>query len=135
MKKIHYDYAIGLDTPYWIQEIRLRGKLFWSFQTPLSVAFVLVALGSSGVLYLLVVHPFISVLKHVPFVPVGLCTVVPWKIGKLYVEYEPDGKKMHQFLWGSLRFMKDFAWDKRCIHGEQRRKEVTQKIVFERVQL
>ena len=26
MEKLHYDYAVGLSTPYWIQEVRLKGN-------------------------------------------------------------------------------------------------------------
>ncbi|XHB95949.1 TcpE family conjugal transfer membrane protein [Lactococcus garvieae] len=104
-----------------------KGKLYWSFQTPISVPFIGITLISALLIFLIVVHPLISVLQAVPFIPVGLCTVVPWKIGKLYVEYEPDGKKLHHFIFGTLRFIKDFGFDTRGIYGQQRRHEVEEK--------
>lgn len=133
-EKLHYDYAIGLETPYWIQEIRLRGKVYWTFQTPLSVPFLGV-MGLSAVAIFLLIHPLLPVLRYVPFVPVSLCTIAPWFIGKAYVEKEPDGKKMHYFIYGTFRFIKNFGFDKRCIYGEERREEVQEKIVFEKVML
>lgn len=135
MEKLHYDYAVGLSTPYWIQEVRLKGKLYWSFQTPISLPFIGIGLVSGILIFLLIVNPLIFILKEVPFIPVALCTVVPWKIGKLYVEYEPDGKKLHHYLYGSLRYLKDSGWDSRAMYGQQRRKEVEQKIVFEKTRL
>ncbi|MGY3713667.1 MULTISPECIES: conjugal transfer protein [Lactococcus] len=133
-EKLHYDYAIGLETPYWIQEIRLRGKVYWTFQTPLSVPFLGV-MGLSAVAIFLLIHPLLPILRYVPFVPVSLCTIAPWFIGKAYVEKEPDGKKMHYFIYGTFRFIKNFGFDKRCIYGEERREEVQEKIVFEKVML
>lgn len=133
-EKLHYDYAIGLETPYWIQEIRLRGKVYWTFQTPLSVPF-LGFMSLSAVAIFLLIHPLLPVLRYVPFVPVSLCTIAPWFIGKAYVEKEPDGKKMHYFIYDTFRFIKNFGFDKRCIYGEERREEVQEKIVFEKVML
>lgn len=133
-EKLHYDYAIGLETPYWIQEIRLRGKVYWTFQTPLSVPFLGV-MSLSAVAIFLLIHPLLPVLRYVPFVPVSLCTIAPWFIGKAYVEKEPDGKKMHYFIYGTFRFIKNFGFDKRCTYGEERREEVQEKIVFEKVML
>lgn len=133
-EKLHYDYAIGLETPYWIQEIRLRGKVYWTFQTPLSVPFLGV-MSLSAVAIFLLIHPLLPVLRYVPFMPVSLCTIAPWFIGKAYVEKEPDGKKMHYFIYGTFRFIKNFGFDKRCIYGEERREEVQEKIVFEKVML
>lgn len=133
-EKLHYDYAIGLETPYWIQEIRLRGKVYWTFQAPLSVPFLGV-MSLSAVAIFLLIHPLLPVLRYVPFVPVSLCTIAPWFIGKAYVEKEPDGKKMHYFIYGTFRFIKNFGFDKRCIYGEERREEVQEKIVFEKVML
>ncbi|MEY8457577.1 conjugal transfer protein [Lactococcus ileimucosae] len=133
-ERLHYDYAIGLEMPYWIQEIRLRGKVYWTFQTPLSVSF-LVVMGLSALVIFLLIRPLFPFLRYVPFIPVSLFTVVPWFIGKTYVEKEPDGKKVHTFLFGTLRFVKNFAFDKRCIYGEERREEVQEKIVFEKVML
>ena len=61
MEKQHYDYAIGLETPYWIQEIRLRGKVYWTFQTPLSVPFLGVT-ALSAVAVFLFIHPLLQFL-------------------------------------------------------------------------
>lgn len=134
MEKQHYDYAIGLETPYWIQEIRLRGKVYWTFQTPLSVPFLGVTALSAVVIFLFI-HPLLPILRYVPFVPVGMYTILPWFIGKSYVEKEPDGKKMHHYVYGVFRFIKNFGFDKRCIYAEERREEVQEKIVFEKVML
>lgn len=134
MEKQHYDYAIGLETPYWIQEIRLLGKVYWTFQTPLSVPFLGVT-ALSAVAVFLFIHPLLPILRYVPFVPVALCTILPWFIGKSYVEKEPDGKKMHYYIYGVFRFIKNFGFDKRCIYAEERREEVQEKIVFEKVML
>lgn len=132
MKKEYYDYALGLNTPYWIQEIRTKRKLIWTFQTPVSFPFILVMFGSALVIFVLI-HPFLSILQYVAVVPVSMCTVLPWYIGKKYVEVEPDGKKLHRYLFDFFRFVKDFGFDKRGIYQGERRKEVEEKIVFEKV--
>lgn len=134
MKKQYYDYIIGLETPYWIQEVRLRGKVYWTFQTPLSVSFIFVTLSSAGVIYFLI-RPLFPLLSLLPLIPVAMLTVLPWWLGKKYVSVEPEGKKMHQYIWGAYRFMKAFGFDKRCIYQEERREEGEEKIVFEKVKL
>ncbi|WP_307984495.1 TcpE family conjugal transfer membrane protein [uncultured Lactococcus sp.] len=134
MRKEYYDYVIGLETPYWVQEIRLRGKVYWTFQTPMSVPFILVMFGSAGVIYILI-HPLFPILNIIPMVPVAMLTVLPWWLGKKYVSVEPDGKKMHQYISGTYRFVREFGFDKRGIYQEERRKEVEEKIVFEKVKL
>ncbi len=40
-----------------------------------------------------------------------------------------------RYISGAYRFVREFAFDKRCIYQEERRKEVEEKIVFEKVKL
>ena len=62
--------------------------------------------------------PLLPFLTWFPALPVGMCVIIPWRVGKLYVEKEYDGKKVHYFVFGGLRFFKDFILDIRCIENE-----------------
>lgn len=135
MKEVYYDYKVGLETPYWIQEIRsLKGRVVWTFQTPVSVSFILVVL-FSGISTFLLLKPLFPILYHVSFIPLAICIFLPWKMAKMYVEYEPDGKRLQAFLFDSFRFWREFVLDKRVIYNEERRKKLDQVIVFEQTKL
>jgi hypothetical protein len=134
MEEEEYDYSIGLDTPYWIQEIRIKGKLWWTFQTPVSVAFIGITALTALVMFLLTL-PFLKVLANVAVIPLTLWIVVPWRVGRLYVETDPDGKKIHYYLWGMIRYIKEFVLDSRIIYGEERREKNNEKIIFEKTEL
>ncbi|MBL3717238.1 conjugal transfer protein [Lactococcus ileimucosae] len=134
MLKEDMDYAVGLETPYWIQRVEIKGKVFWTFQTPVSFPFLFV-FALTFLLVLALIMPFLPFLTWLPALPVGMCVIIPWRVGKLYVEKEYDGKKVHYFILGAVRFFKDFILDQRCIHNEQRRKMPVEKIVFEKTNL
>lgn len=134
MSEYDMDYSIGLETPYWIQRIEIKGKVIWTFQTPVSFPFIFV-FALTLVIVLALIIPLLPFLTWFPALPVGICVIIPWRVGKLYVEKEYDGKKVHYFVFGVLRFFKDFILDNRCIHNEQRRSEPLEKMVFEKTNL
>ncbi|MFD2254920.1 conjugal transfer protein [Lactococcus formosensis subsp. bovis] len=134
MSEYDMDYSIGLETPYWIQRIEIKGKVIWTFQTPVSFPFIFV-FALTFVIVLALIIPLLPFLTWFPALPVGMCVIIPWRVGKLYVEKEYDGKKVHYFVFGVLRFFKDFILDNRCIHNEQRRSKPLEKMVFEKTNL
>lgn len=134
MGQEEYDYSIGLDTPYWIQEIRIRGKLWWTFQTPVSVSFIGIMLLMAFIMFLLTL-PFLKVLANVAVIPLTLWIVVPWRVGRLYIETDPDGKKIHHYLLGMARYIREFVLDSRVVYGEERRAKEKSKIIFEKTKL
>jgi hypothetical protein len=131
----HYDYSVGLDTPYWIQEFSARGKVYFRFQTPKSVPFFAVFIGVFLMLLVFFLQPLAVLAKYTLGAPWLLFFYLPMKAGKSYVEKLPDGKKLHFYLWDLVNFCKDFIWDKRLIYQEERRTSVPQKIVFEKTYL
>ena len=59
---------------------------------------------------------------------------LPWS--KFYTEYEPQGKKMHIFLWDYLCYMMDFRLNRKAIYHEDRMKMMDEEeIVFEKTDL
>ena len=125
-EKLYYDYSVGLNTPYWIQELRTpKGKLIFKFETPQNIAFFIVA----GVVLLIMfaIHAntaFFSILHRLTFgLSIVLWVFLPLKTAKFYCEYEPDGKMMHQFLLDALVYYFGFILDKREIKNGVRVKE------------
>lgn len=135
MEKHYYDYSVGLDTPYWIQEFSARGKVYFRFQTPKSVPFFAVFLGVFGLMVLFLLQPIAELAKYTMGAPWLLFFYLPMKAGKSYVEDLPDGKKLHFYWFGTIRFFKDFGLDKRLIFQEERRDKVPEKLVFEKTRL
>jgi hypothetical protein len=131
----YYDYSVGLDTPYWIQEFSARGKVYFRFQTPKSVPFFAVFLGVFLVMLVFFLQPIAILSKYTLGIPWVLFFYLPMKAGKSYVEDTPDGKMLHFYLWGLLRFVKDFSLDKRLIFQEERRQPVIEKMVFEKTHI
>ncbi|MCJ1978312.1 conjugal transfer protein [Pseudolactococcus paracarnosus] len=134
MEQEEYDYSIGLDTPYWIQEIRIKGKVWWTFQTPVSVSFIGIMFFTAVIMVLLTL-PFMKILANVSIIPLTLWIVVPWRVGRLYVETDPDGKKIHYYLWGMMCYIKGFVLDSRGIYDGERRVKDKSKIIFEKTKL
>ncbi|MGX9818194.1 TcpE family conjugal transfer membrane protein [Lactococcus lactis] len=130
-----YDYSVGLDTPYWIQEFSARGKVYFRFQTPKSVPFFAVFLGVFMILLVFFLQPIAFLSKYTLGAPWLLFFFLPMKAGKSYVEELPDGKKLHFYLWGLARFFRDFILDKRLVYQEERREAVAPKLVFEKTYL
>ena len=131
----YYDYSVGLDTPYWIQEFSARGKVYFRFQTPKSVPFFAVFLGVFFLMLVFFLQPIAFLAKYTLGAPWILFFYLPLKAGKSYVEELPDGKKLHFYLLGLGRFFKDFTLDKRLIVQEERRLPVMEKLVFEKTRL
>lgn len=131
----YYDYSVGLDTPYWIQEFSARGKVYFRFQTPKSVPFFVVFLGVFLLMLVFFLQPIAFLAKYTLGAPWILFFYLPFKAGKSYVEELPDGKKLHFYLVGLGRFFKDFTLDKRLIVQEERRLPVMEKLVFEKTRL
>ncbi|MGT2907781.1 conjugal transfer protein [Streptococcus dentiloxodontae] len=132
-----YDYARGLNAPYWIQEIKTqKGKRIWYFATPMQLSFfvvfalvfVVMVLGLSFIL-----NPLAKMTHSISLL---LYVYVPYKLAKFYTEYEPHGKKMHIFLFDYCRYLIEFRWNKKAIyHGERVEVLTDEDIVFDKTDL
>lgn len=131
----YFDYARGLNAPYWIQELRTpKGHLLWYFSTPMQLSFFIVFFVIL-LLMLTILSPVMSLLNaYTHSVTMLLYGYVPYHLSKFYVEFEPQGKKMHVFLWDYMVYMKEYGFDKRAIYQGERHK-VKKTIVFEKTQL
>ena len=130
-----FDYAKGVKAPYWIQEIRTpKGKLIWYFSTPVQLSFFVV-FALVLVLMFLTLSDVISFLsKYTHSIPMLLYFFVPHRLAKFYVEYEPQGKKMHEYIWDYLVYLVEFVFDNRSISQGERVEEI-EEIVFEKTHL
>ncbi|WP_033153414.1 conjugal transfer protein [Streptococcus equinus] len=130
-----FDYARGLNAPYWVQEIKSpKGKRVWYFSTPMQISFFVVFF-----LVLIVMFQFLSPLmtwlgNHTHSISSLLYGVVPYNIAKYYTEKEPDGKKMHVFIVDWLKYKWEFGLDKKSIYQAERVDTETD-FVFEKTNL
>ncbi|HGA4169521.1 TPA: conjugal transfer protein [Streptococcus agalactiae] len=131
----YFDYSRGLNTPYWIQEVKTaKGKVIWYFSTPMQLSFFIVFF-IILMLMLTVCSPLMQVLNALTHsVSMLLYWFVPSKLAKFYVEYEPQGKKMHIFLWDYLVYLKDFGLNKKGIYQGER-VDIEEEIVFEKTKI
>ena len=102
-----YDYARGINAPYWIQEVKTqKGKRIWYFATPMQLSFFVV--------FALVLILMLTVLNSIL----------------------PQGKKMHVFLWDYICYLIDFRFNRKAIYHEDRMKMMDEEeIVFEKTDL
>ena len=132
-----YDYARGINAPYWIQEVKTqKGKRIWYFATPMQLSFFVV--------FALVLILMLTVLNSI-LLPLNKLThtislypywYIPYKLAKFYTEYEPQGKKMHVFLWDYICYLIDFRFNRKAIYHEDRMKMMDEEeIVFEKTDL
>ncbi|WP_204972484.1 conjugal transfer protein [Streptococcus anginosus] len=132
-----YDYARGINAPYWIQEVKTqKGKRIWYFATPMQLSFFVVF----ALVLILMLTVFNSILlplnKLTHSISLYLYWYIPYKLAKFYTEYEPQGKKMHIFLWDYLCYMIDFRFNRKAIYHEDRMKMIDdEEIVFEKTDL
>ncbi|MCI7677219.1 MAG: conjugal transfer protein [Streptococcus orisratti] len=135
MEEELFDYSMGINAPYWIQEIKTpKGKQIWYFSTPMQVSFFVVLF---LVLFLMLqfLSPLMSWLaSHTHSISSLLYFVVPYNIAKYYTETEPDGKKMHVFIADWLKYMFEYGLDKRAIYQGER-VEIEEEFVFEKTNL
>ena len=139
MKKKYYDYSVGLNTPYWIQELRSpKGKLIFRFDTPQNISFFVV----SGLVLLVMIMinvntPLFRILHRITFgLSIVLWVFLPLKLAKFYCEYEPDGKKMHQFLVDALIYFFEFVLnEKKIYHGMRDARDDADVLIFEKTNL
>ncbi|MBP2620330.1 conjugal transfer protein [Streptococcus panodentis] len=130
-----YDYKRGVNAPYWIQEIKTKkGTRIWYFATPMQVSFFVVF-----VLVLIVMLTYLNPIlqplnKLTHSISFTLYWYVPYKLSKLYTEYEPQGKKMHVFLLDWLRYFWEYRLNKKAIY-QGKRVETYEKIVFEKTEI
>ncbi|GFH40809.1 conjugal transfer protein [Pseudolactococcus insecticola] len=130
-----YDYTKGLHAPYWMQEFRnpKTHAVIFSFQTPMQLSyFVVIAL--VAIIELLFIKVWV-VLGHFTLSLSWLLAIyLPLRAAKLYVTYEPQGKKMHVFAIDYIRFLFEFKLNKKSIY-QTGRVEKVEKIVFEKTML
>lgn len=134
-EELYYDYSVGLNTPYWIQEIRTpKGKLLTYFSTPMELSFLIMFALIFAIMIFLT--PLISVLANISF---GLANMLyfyaPYRLARLYCEFEPDGKKMHAFLVGVVNYMLNFRINQKAVYQGRRIVEQAGDIIFKKVNL
>ena len=126
-----YDYAKGLNAPYWIQEIKTKkGTRIWYFATPMQLSFFIVFIFIF--VTMLLAGGFLAKATH--SISLILYWFIPYKLAKFYTEYEPHGKKMHLFLADYLIYCWDFKLNKKAIYHEDRIEPI-EEIVFEKTNL
>lgn len=134
-KETIYDYKRGVNAPYWIQEIKTqKGKRIWYFVTPMQVSFFVVF---ALVLVLMVTYlsPLLLPLnKMTHSISLYLYWFIPYKLAKLYTEYEPQGKKMHVFLLDWLRYCWEYRLNNKAIYQGER-VETQEEMVYEKTEL
>jgi len=135
MKKLHYDYSVGLNTPYWIQEIRTpKGKLITYFSSPMELSFFVVFL--FVLLLMIFLRSWMEFLAGVSFgISNLLWLYAPYKLSRLYCECEPDGKKMHLFLADVWVYVVLFVMNTKGIYQGQRVKPIVGTVIFEQTKL
>lgn len=134
-KEIIYDYKRGVNAPYWIQEIKTqKGKRIWYFATPMQVSFFVV-FALVLVLMLTYLSPLLLPLnKMTHSISLYLYWFIPYKLAKLYTEYEPQGKKMHVFLLDWLRYCWEYRLNNKAIYQGDR-VETQEEMVYEKTEL
>lgn len=134
-KEKFFDYSRGLNAPYWIQEIKTaKGKLIWYFSTPMQLSFFIVFFVIL-VLLLTVFSPLMMAFNSMTHsISMLLYWFVPYRLSKFYTEYEPQGKKMHVYLWDYLVYVKDFKLNRKAIYQGER-VDVIDEIVFEKTEI
>lgn len=134
-KEIIYDYKRGVNAPYWIQEIKTqKGKRIWYFATPMQVSFFVV-FALVLVLMLTYLSPLLLPLnKMTHSISLYLYWFIPYKLAKLYTEYEPQGKKMHVFLLDWLRYCWEYRLNNKAIYQGER-VETQEEMVYEKTEL
>lgn len=134
-KEKFFDYSRGLNAPYWIQEIKTaKGKLIWYFSTPMQLSFFIVFFVIL-VLLLTVFSPLMMALNSMTHsISMLLYWFVPYRLSKFYTEYEPQGKKMHVYLWDYLVYVKYFKLNRKAIYQGER-VDVIDEIVFEKTEI
>lgn len=130
-----YDYAKGLNAPYWIQEIKTKkGTRIWYFATPMQLSFFIVFIFIFVLMLLAGGFILVPLAKATHSISLILYWFIPYKLAKFYTEYEPHGKKMHLFLADYLIYCWDFKLNKKAIYHENRIESV-EEIVFEKTNL
>ena len=130
-----YDYAKGLNAPYWIQEIKTKkGTRIWYFATPMQLSFFIVFIFIFVTMLLAGGFFLVPLAKATHSISLILYWFIPYKLAKFYTEYEPHGKKMHLFLADYLIYCWDFKLNKKAIYHEDRI-ETIEEIVFEKTNL
>lgn len=134
-KETLYDYARGINAPYWIQEIKTqKGKRLWCFATPMQLSFFVV-FALVLILMLTLLSPILTPLgKWTHSISWYLYWYIPYKLAKFYTEYEPQGKKMHIFLLDYIRYLIDFRLNRRAIYQGER-VHTYDDIIFEKTDL
>ena len=130
-----YDYAKGLNAPYWIQEIKTKkGTRIWYFATPVQLSFFIVFIFIFVTMLFFGGFILVPLAKATHSISLILYWFIPYKLAKFYTEYEPHGKKMHLFLADYLIYCLDFKLNKKAIYHEDGIEPV-EEIVFEKTNL
>jgi len=133
-----YDYSIGLNTPYWVQEWRnKRGEVVFRFNTPKEMSFFVVFL--IALFVKVVIHqntPIFDILANMTFrASLVLWFFIPQQVARIYCEFEPDGKKMHVYLSDMLRHYYCFVFNSKGIYNGVRIGNTVDVMVFEKTNL
>ncbi|MBE3600357.1 conjugal transfer protein [Streptococcus agalactiae] len=131
----YFDYSRGLTAPYWIQEIKTsKGKLLWYFSTPMQLSFFIVFFLILVLMLTIFSVPMQLLNRLTHSISLLLYWFVPYRLSKFYTEYEPQGKKMHTYIWDYLVYLIDYGFNKKAIYQGER-VEVLEEIVFEKTNI
>ena len=110
MKKIHYDYAAGLNSPYWIRVIKhpKTGRILWVFKSPISLSYFAVLALSAVVTWMMFSNVILFFMDKIGAVVLVGYFYLMHRISRLYCEFEPDGKKIHIYLIDVLKYYRKF---------------------------
>lgn len=138
MEKEIYDYGKAIDAPYWIQQVWVgkkgKRKLLWTFTVPMQLSYFVVFLGVLSIM-ILYLGPIMDFLYKWTFATsVLLYWYLPQTLARLYVESEPQGKKMHQFLIDYLRYLITYRMNRKAIYHNER-VDTYDTFVFEKTKL
>lgn len=134
----HYDYSIGLNTPYWFQEWRnKKNEVVMRFNTPKEMSFFVVAL--IVLIVKIIIHqntPFFDILANMTLrLSTLLWFILPVQAGRIYCEYEPDGKKMHTYLYDMINYYRQFVFNSKGVYNGARIEKSVEVMVFEKTNL
>ncbi len=135
VEKPQYDYIKTINAPYWIQEVKTpKGVVLWTFSMPMEVSFFV-----SYFVFLVILFLFRQPISYLTSWFSSLALIiyvyVPFRLAKIYVEFEPDGKKTLVYLKDKLRFFKDFGLNDKSIYQGRRIKKAPTRIIYEKTNL
>lgn len=91
-----YDYAKGLNAPYWIQEIKTKkGIRIWYFATPMQLSFFIVFIFIFVTMLFFCGFILVPLAKATHSISLILYWFIPYKLAKFYTELASNQMRMN----------------------------------------